>query len=498
MPSTPTTVFGLAAFDGERHLADALESLLTQTRDDLAVIVLDDASTDRTEEVARAYATFDRRVSYERNERTLGLVRNWRRVLELAVERFPHARHFAWASDHDVWHPRWLEALAAELEAHPEAVLAYPLAVRIDGAGAEYPGREALFDTTGVAVPGDRLRRVARTAAAPGEMIYGLFRRDALVRCGPFPLVVLPDRLYLVRLSLEGEFRQVRRRLWYRRYRPGVAMSNRRQRRAFFPDGVPLRARAPWWAAHPLLLGRSLAGRRGRTGLVAALLLESVRNAHTSRRERVGRRRRWRRREWTRRFRGLARTALERAGLREPSSVPPPARAVSSGHWARPEDSLLALERAEVLDDLARPGAAVVELGGASGLAEELYRRYPELVWERAETPEQLGDGADLAVSVGALDRLSAEAVETVVGRLHELGVPTLYSLDRETDALRQALGVHYRLHDVWLPAGAGDGRKPDPSTGPVPRAAGRYRHLVGRRRLRPELPSTRSSRGLC
>ena len=34
--------------------------------------------------------------------------------------------------------------------------------------------------------------------------------------------------------------------------------------------------------------------------------------------------------------------------------------------------------------------------------------------------------------------------------------------------------------------------RKPDPTTGPVPRAPGRYRHVVGRRRLVPGSESTK------
>src|SRR5207248_672007 len=113
--------------------------------------VVDDCSTDATADICARYAALDPRVSLARNDRQLGLVRNWRRAFELAGERHPSARYFAWASDHDVWGPRWLERLAAELDAHEEAVLAYPLAVRIDDAGSEYPTRERLFDTEGVA-----------------------------------------------------------------------------------------------------------------------------------------------------------------------------------------------------------------------------------------------------------------------------------------------------------------------------------------------------------
>jgi glycosyltransferase involved in cell wall biosynthesis len=421
--AVPNTVFGLAAYNGAEHLAEAIESLLTQTRSDLSIVVVDDASTDATSEICARYAHLDPRVSFARNDRQLGLVLNWRRAFELAGERHPGARYFAWASDHDVWGARWLERLAAELDGHPEAVLAYPLAVQIDDAGSEYPTRERVFDTAGVADPRERVRRVGGELRGAGELIYGLMRRSAVERCGPFPLAVLADRLYLVRLALEGEFEQVRERLWYRRFRAGVAMSNARQRRTAFPQGAPLTAYVPWWLTHPVLFARST----GSAALTADLVRESVRTAYGRRRERVRRRWRWRRRH-----------ALERLGIRQ-----------------RPVETPVS-ESAPLLD----PGADVLELGTS-----ELRP-------------------VDVALSRGFFERLSDEELEACLARLHELGVPEVYSLDHESAALREALGRRYWLRQLWVGSG---GRKPDPNDGPVPRAPGELRHLVGRRRLIPE-----------
>jgi Glycosyl transferase family 2 len=309
--AAPSTVFGLAAYNGEAHLAEALESLLTQSRGDLAVVVVDDASTDRTREIAQRYAELDPRVSYERNERQLGLVRNWRRAFQLAGERHPGAAYFAWASDHDVWGARWLERLAAGLEDRPEAVLAYPLAVRIDDRGSEYPTRERVFDTAGVADPRERVRRVAGELRGAGELVYGLMRRSAAEAAGPFPLAVLADRLFLVRLAVEGEFRQVRERLWHRRFRAGVRMTNARQRRAAFPEGAPLTAYVPWWITHPVLLGR---------GYGPDLALASARTAFARKQERIRRDLRWRKRH-----------ALEHLGLRGRPAPRPPVEAQIEG-----------------------------------------------------------------------------------------------------------------------------------------------------------------------
>ena len=477
--ASPIAVFGLTAYNGEAHLAEALESLLTQTAPELAVVVVDDCSTDGTQEVARAYAELDPRVVYERNERVLGLARNWRQALELASARFPAAPYFAWASDHDVWHPEWLERMAAELDAHPEAVLAYPVSVRIDDAGAEYPTRERRFETAGVTDRAERLRR-AGSAMAAGDMIYGLARRDALERSGPFPVVVLPDRLQLLRLAVEGEFRQVPRRLWYRRYRAGVVMSNRRQRRASFPGRIPVRAYVPWWLAHGLLLARSARS----PALGRVVLAGSIRQAHRRRRERAERHRRWRRRDRRRRYRALLRAALGRpAGSADPGTPTP---ASPDRDREPPIVDLALLERSEVLTGLDRPGAVVLELGGAgTGTAAGLRSRFPGLVHAAASEPERFPPRVDLALSIGSLEQLPEAQAERCVRRLHELGTQVLYSLDRDRAGLREALGRWYWLRELWVDEGRA-ARKPDPARGPVLPAAGRRRHLVGRRRLRP------------
>jgi glycosyltransferase involved in cell wall biosynthesis len=259
--SAPRTVIGLPTFNREGLLGSALGSLLKQTERDLRVVVLDDRSEDGTVEVARSFARQDPRVEVHVNERRLGMLGNTRRAFALPRRLYPDAEFWALGSDHDLWHPRWLEALLEVLDAHPQVVLAYSVTERVDEHGVPYPRRRPTwrFETRGVPEPRERLRRAFRGMAA-GDMIYGLFRADVLDRVGSYRGVLVPDRLLLSEVALRGEFGQVPEVLWSRRFR-GLAELDR-QREAFWPNGdAPAYVRLPWWQTHAALFAWEYAAR---------------------------------------------------------------------------------------------------------------------------------------------------------------------------------------------------------------------------------------------
>src|SRR5690606_3614979 len=58
----PRVAVGVPVWNGERHLEDCLDSLLAQTYDDIGIVISDNASTDRTAAICRAYAARDERI----------------------------------------------------------------------------------------------------------------------------------------------------------------------------------------------------------------------------------------------------------------------------------------------------------------------------------------------------------------------------------------------------------------------------------------------------
>jgi glycosyltransferase involved in cell wall biosynthesis len=248
-------VFGVPVYNQARHVGEALESILGQTHRDLGVVVIDDASVDETAAVAAGYAARDPRLVLRRNATRLGYIDNARQTFDVGQEVFSGAEYFAWGSDHDVWHPRWVEALVREMDRHPQVVLAYPRALRIDLSGETLSTHNWRFETMGVADPLRRLDLACRNMWA-GNMVYGLMRASALREAGVLRHHLLPDRLLIAELALLGQFRHGHEFLWWRR-RTGEP-SIERQIAASFLGPRPWHLSIPWWLAHALSLYRNV------------------------------------------------------------------------------------------------------------------------------------------------------------------------------------------------------------------------------------------------
>jgi glycosyltransferase involved in cell wall biosynthesis len=284
MSPRPRVVFGMPAYNRPDRLAQTLESLLSQTRDDFALVIVDDRPTPEVKAIVDTYAALHPRITHEPNPIRLGMVGNWRKAFERSRALYPDSEYFAWVSDHDVWHPRWLEMLTATLDADPRVVLAYPQVYRVY-ANNERRRISDVVDTAGMSSREERLVRAA-TGMTAGNAIYGLFRARALEQAGVFRGVLLPDRQLIVELSLFGEFKLVPELLWYREV--AGAFSYKRQREMFFPGGAPLYTHLPPIVQHFGVLVWDLGIRgRGRPafGRVAALRYAAVHLFHTTRRE---------------------------------------------------------------------------------------------------------------------------------------------------------------------------------------------------------------------
>lgn len=216
--SGPKVSIGLPVYNGERFLAEAIDSTLAQTFTDFELIISDNGSTDRTQDICSRYAAQDARVRYVRSETNRGVSWNYRRAFETA-----RGQYFRWAPADDKFHPESLGHCVAVLDAHQEVVLCYPLAVLINEAGAVTDHHSDGLDLRSPEVARrfyDAIRRNPLVTA-----IYGLIRTEALRQTaimGGFPG---SDITLLAELSLYGQFLEIPRPLFYRRMHRGSSSS---------------------------------------------------------------------------------------------------------------------------------------------------------------------------------------------------------------------------------------------------------------------------------
>ena len=78
----------MTAYNRERYISEAIESVLTSTYTNFELIILDDCSTDRTVEIAEGFALMDPRIRVYVNENNLGDYRNRNKAAEYAKGKY--------------------------------------------------------------------------------------------------------------------------------------------------------------------------------------------------------------------------------------------------------------------------------------------------------------------------------------------------------------------------------------------------------------------------
>ena len=117
-------------YNGERYIAQCIDSILAQSYPRFELVVVDDASTDRTVEILERFD--DPRLRIVRNPKRLGLVANWNRCLEFASAQFVCLFH-----QDDEMFPRNLERKIEILEEHKRVGIVYSRVAQVDASGQE-------------------------------------------------------------------------------------------------------------------------------------------------------------------------------------------------------------------------------------------------------------------------------------------------------------------------------------------------------------------------
>jgi glycosyltransferase involved in cell wall biosynthesis len=245
---------GLPVYNGEEHVAQQIDSLLQQTFEDFELIIGDNHSTDRTEEICRDLAARDARIRYIRRARNYGATQNANLLFGVCK-----ARYFKFAAHDDVHAPQYLSRCIDFLEDNPDVVLCHTGTVLIDKRGRPLPldpktgefidwsGRGWSLDPQerrlGSAKAHERYHDILHETRLTSEF-WGVVRRDALARTHLLRSYFGSDRPLLASLALLGRFHVIPEDLFYLRRHPAHATSqSMRQRAEAVIPGAPLKLR---------------------------------------------------------------------------------------------------------------------------------------------------------------------------------------------------------------------------------------------------------------
>ncbi|MEL6645853.1 MAG: glycosyltransferase family 2 protein [Pseudomonadota bacterium] len=206
----PKVTIGVPVYNGESYLGEALDCILAQTFTDFEVLISDNASTDRTQEICREYAARDARITYIRHEVNAGAAPNFNLLIDRA-----NGEYFKWAACDDLIDREYLEHCVAALDANPKAVLACPYATVIAADGS------FLREASPVPAPYAHASSLRRFGSLLSQRtcyeVFGLIRLSQLRKTDGIVSSYYGDGVLLAQLAVLGPFEIVPKRLFFAR-----------------------------------------------------------------------------------------------------------------------------------------------------------------------------------------------------------------------------------------------------------------------------------------
>jgi glycosyltransferase involved in cell wall biosynthesis len=163
--------------------------------------VSDNASTDSTAEIVACVAAEDPRVKLHRNPENIGQNPNFNRVLELA-----EGTYFRWIGMDDRLDAFYARKCVEALEDDPNAIGVTTYQRFHDDDGNEYYA-EYVGERLDAIRPSRRFARSIWFCSADYrymDLIYTMYRRDALMASRKLRIVPAPDQMLAVELALQG------------------------------------------------------------------------------------------------------------------------------------------------------------------------------------------------------------------------------------------------------------------------------------------------------
>lgn len=94
----------LATYNGEKYIKEQIDSILNQTYENIRLIISDDCSKDKTQEILKEYEKKDNRIELYIQEKNLGVVKN----IEFLLKQVKN-KYYMLSDQDDIWLPKKIE-----------------------------------------------------------------------------------------------------------------------------------------------------------------------------------------------------------------------------------------------------------------------------------------------------------------------------------------------------------------------------------------------------
>jgi glycosyltransferase involved in cell wall biosynthesis len=233
----------MPVFNGEPYVEEAVRSLQAQTFKDFELLISDDGSTDQTFAMCLRLAEGDARLRVVRQGEHLGMMANFRYVLDEA-----RAPLFMWAAQDDFWQPTFIDATKALLDSDPLAVGA----ISAIESSEKDPTTGRIIRHGVIRLPdhasSDLLTRLLAVSHEGPNAIYALFRTDKLRGLKVDLPIYGPDRAIVFQALARGPIAysdEVLRTQFRVGYEPIEIGGRRVPRKQTGPEGY-LHSPNPW------------------------------------------------------------------------------------------------------------------------------------------------------------------------------------------------------------------------------------------------------------
>lgn len=130
-PPRPLVTVQICTYNRAELLPKAIDSILSQNYENIEIIILDDASTDKTAELMENYVSKNSKIKYYRNDKNLGITSSRNKILTLSG-----GRYLAVLDSDDYWtNPNKIGEQVKFLEENPEYALIGTFCELVDAKG---------------------------------------------------------------------------------------------------------------------------------------------------------------------------------------------------------------------------------------------------------------------------------------------------------------------------------------------------------------------------